>query len=149
MSGIMLMLVGGKSGGVPVNTVAPALSDSTPIYNQTISTTTGTWTSTGAITYSYQWQLSGVDISGATSSSYTVTGDDIFFQLRCVVTATNSFGSAAAATNYSSIVVLGSAFGYTSGGTITIDKFPFASDANATDVGDLTVARQNPAGQQH
>ena len=31
-------------------------------------------------------------------------------------------------------------FGYTSGGspsTNTIDKFPFASDANATDVGDL------------
>ena len=29
----------------------------------------------------------------------------------------------------------------------TIDKFPFATDANATDVGDLTVTRQRPAGQ--
>jgi hypothetical protein len=47
--------------------------------------------------------------------------------------------------------------GYTSGGvtpspspvvTNTIDKFPFASDANATDVGDLTAARRGPpAGQ--
>jgi hypothetical protein len=50
--------------------------------------------------------------------------------------------------------------GYTSGGTTpvfpnsstnvnTIDKFPFASDANATDVGDLTQARAAPAGQQY
>jgi hypothetical protein len=29
----------------------------------------------------------------------------------------------------------------------TIDKFPFATDANATDVGDLTQARNVPAGQ--
>ena len=47
----------------------------------------------------------------------------------------------------------GSTSGYTSGGstgpetTNTIDKFPFASDANATDVGDLTVAKQGAAGQ--
>jgi hypothetical protein len=47
--------------------------------------------------------------------------------------------------------------GYASGGLIpspntppivnTIDKFPFASDTNATDVGDLTQARRGPAGQ--
>jgi hypothetical protein len=41
--------------------------------------------------------------------------------------------------------------GYTSGGQPTtniIDKFPFASDANATDVGDLTQGRYWTAGQQ-
>jgi hypothetical protein len=47
--------------------------------------------------------------------------------------------------------------GYTSGGqspplsppsTNVIDKFPFASDANATDVGDLTVARRDIGGGQ-
>ncbi len=48
--------------------------------------------------------------------------------------------------------------GYTSGGldpgitppptlVNTIDKFPFATDANATDVGDLTQSRFGPAGQ--
>jgi len=42
--------------------------------------------------------------------------------------------------------------GYTSGGTTVaysdvIDKFPFASDTNATDVGNLTVARRYAAGQ--
>jgi hypothetical protein len=44
--------------------------------------------------------------------------------------------------------------GYTSGGGSppavynNIDKFPFASNANATDVGDLTSARWEVAGQQ-
>ena len=48
----------------------------------------------------------------------------------------------------------GSVSGYTSGGFLTptvvsnvIDKFPFATDTNATDVGDLTQARQSTAGQ--
>jgi len=45
----------------------------------------------------------------------------------------------------------GSTSGYTSGGTPptsnVIDKFPFSSDGNATDVGDLSVARYAAAGQ--
>ena len=47
----------------------------------------------------------------------------------------------------------GSNYGYSSGGknpTVTtniIDKFPFSADANATDVGDLTVGRYAGAGQ--
>jgi len=49
----------------------------------------------------------------------------------------------------------GSNFGYTSGGLSNdgssyynvIDKFSFTSDGNASDVGDLTVARYAPAGQ--
>ena len=44
----------------------------------------------------------------------------------------------------------GSTSGYTSGGIPTfniIDKFPFASNANATDVGDLTIAKNGTTGQ--
>ena len=44
----------------------------------------------------------------------------------------------------------GSVSGYTSAGTpfsTTIDKFPFATDGNATDVGDLTQSRGETAGQ--
>jgi hypothetical protein len=43
--------------------------------------------------------------------------------------------------------------GYTTGGYFVptnsnvIDKFPFATDANATDVGDLTLTRQQVSGQ--
>jgi hypothetical protein len=45
--------------------------------------------------------------------------------------------------------------GYTTGGYVPgsgsvniIDKFPFATNANATDVGDLTAYMTNVAGQQ-
>ena len=49
----------------------------------------------------------------------------------------------------------GSTSGYSSGGRCvpsygvvnTVDKFPFSSDSNATDVGDLTVARAGASGQ--
>ena len=61
-------------------------------------------------------------------------------------------------TNYfaTATPIQGSTSGYTSGGNIgpptfgvsnIIDKFPFSSDANATDVGDLSVGRQGAAGQ--
>ena len=45
--------------------------------------------------------------------------------------------------------------GYTSGGRVSgadsnvIDKFPFASDSNATDVGDLTEVTRLITGQQN
>ena len=44
--------------------------------------------------------------------------------------------------------------GYTSGGytganSNIIDKFSFSSDEDATDVGDLTVARNSNGGQQY
>jgi hypothetical protein len=41
--------------------------------------------------------------------------------------------------------------GYASGGVSgsnVIDKFPFATDANATDVGDLSVVQELAVGQQ-
>ena len=46
----------------------------------------------------------------------------------------------------------GTVSGYTAGGytgsySTVIDKFTFASDADATDVGDITLGRQQPAGQ--
>ena len=37
--------------------------------------------------------------------------------------------------------------GYTGANSDVIDKFSFSSDGNATDVGDLTVARYGAAGQ--
>jgi hypothetical protein len=76
------------------------------------------------------------------------------------------FASDANATNVGNLseVIYGVAgqssttFGYSSAGqslkpplyaaTNTIEKFPFAADGNATDVGDLTVARWQGCGQQ-
>lgn len=65
------------------------------------------------------------------------------------------FDGVARAEQYRSNYFQGSVSGYTSGGYSTsipgssnvIDKFPFTSDTNATDVGDLTVARYGLSGQ--
>lgn len=55
--------------------------------------------------------------------------------------------------SYKTSAYQGSNFGYSAGGAInpgslfnTIDKFPFASATNATDVGDITVSRRSGSG---
>jgi hypothetical protein len=71
-----------------------------------------------------------------TVDGITATANDRVF---VGVTATNSPTSV-----LSPSIFQGSVSGYTSGGSPTsnvIDKFPFASDTNATDVGDLVQAR--------
>ena len=72
--------------------------------------------------------------------AFTQYADGIEFNGKAVVTAFDS-------PEQSSLVS-----GYTSGGnpgpSNVIDKFPFAADANATDVGDLNQSRHNAAGQQ-
>jgi hypothetical protein len=92
----------------PVNTAEPVISGS-PVEGSTLTTSTGTWTGTG-ITYAYQWVRCEADgglpdgsncptIAGATSSSYTLTSDEIGKRLRVQVTASNSAGSTAATSN--------------------------------------------------
>lgn len=81
----------------PVNTVAPVITtDGTPSTGETVTVSTGTWTGAPTPTYTYHWQRAGVNISGATSSAYTLQGADEGVLVRCVVTGTNSQGSAAA-----------------------------------------------------
>lgn len=46
------------------------------------------------ITLSYQWQVSGVDIPGATLKALTLLFGMIGQTIRCLVTATNAFGTA-------------------------------------------------------
>lgn len=54
-----------------------------------------------------------------------------------------SFFGTISATQFNAFQNIGITAGYTSGGaTNVIDSFPFANNANATDVGDLTVSRQ-------
>ncbi len=81
----------------PVNTALPTLWG-WPWEGQTKSATTGTW-SGSPTSYAYQWQdcnTSGEgcsNISGATSSSYTLTAGDVGHTVRVVVTASNAGGS--------------------------------------------------------
>lgn len=77
----------------PANSVAPVVSGDTTI-PALLSCTTGTWTGYPAPTYTYQWHRDGVDISGATSSTYTTTSSDDGTAITCSVTGTNAAGSA-------------------------------------------------------
>jgi len=79
--------------GVPYNLVAPVASGTGQV-GQTLSTTNGSWQGIATITFTYQWRRDASDISGATSSTYTLVGDDYATDIDCVVTATNSLGSA-------------------------------------------------------
>jgi hypothetical protein len=83
----------------PSNTVAPVISG-TAVVGQTLSSTTGTWTGTPTPTYSYQWKRGATNI-GTNSSTYTLVAADAgnTSNITCVVTATNSAGSANATSN--------------------------------------------------
>ena len=98
----------------PVNSAEPVISGS-PVEGTTLSTTAGTWVGAGTITYAYQWVRcdagggapDGSDcptIPGATGSSYTLAAADIGRRLRVQVTATNSAGSTAVASNPTAVV---------------------------------------------
>jgi hypothetical protein len=94
----------GTSNGItvtraPANTVAPALSGTHNV-GQTMTCSTGTWTGTAVISYTYQWKRDGVAIGGETASTYVLTSSDLApASIKCTVTATNGVGSASADSN--------------------------------------------------
>lgn len=91
-------------GGVlPVNTVAPVISGS-GVVGQTLSCTTGTWTGSLPITYTYQWKRNGSNIVGATSSTYVLVSADANTNITCTVTATNAKGFATATSNTIAVI---------------------------------------------
>ena len=79
------------------NTTPPAISG-TPVEGQTLTVSTGTWTGTGPITYSYQWQRCNpngsacADIGGAVANTYVLGSADVGNTVRAVVTATDTPG---------------------------------------------------------
>lgn len=73
-------------------TVAPAVSG-TPTSGQTLTTTNGTWTGQGSITYARQWYRGNTPISGATALTYVLTAAEVGYYVFCRVTATDSYGA--------------------------------------------------------
>jgi RHS repeat-associated protein len=94
----------------PSNTTAPAITG-TAQDGQTLTAGTGSWSGTPTISYTYQWQTcnsSGegcANISGATSSTYTLGPAEVGTTLRVAVTATNSAGSASSTSGATAVVV--------------------------------------------
>ena len=85
----------------PQNTAPPVVSG-TPQEGQTLTTTTGQWTSSSTVTYSFQWQrcnssgASCADVAGATNQAYAVQAADVGNTLRSIVRASNADGAASA-----------------------------------------------------
>jgi 6-phosphogluconolactonase (cycloisomerase 2 family) len=77
----------------PANSTLPSISGTSAV-GQTLSASTGTWTN-NPTSYLYQWQDCDslgdncVPITGATSSTYIVTGSDLGATINVIVTALN------------------------------------------------------------
>lgn len=91
---------------VPTNSAAPLVSGSAP-QGSTLSCSTGTWTHQGGTiaTYAYQWTRDGVNIAGATASTYTTLSADHGTAVGCKVTATNTGGSSTATASSNTVTV--------------------------------------------
>ena len=91
----------------PVNKTRPAITGSA-VVGSTLTATAGTWT--GAVGFSYAWQLcdangnSCADIAGATGGTYGVGSADVGRELRVRVRASNRFGATTAISNFTPVV---------------------------------------------
>jgi sugar lactone lactonase YvrE len=93
---------------LPVSTASPAITGVAQS-GQTLTTSSGSWSNSPTV-YAYQWQLCDAgasncaDISGAATSSYTLTSSDVGQTVRVVVTAQNAGGPASADSAVTGIV---------------------------------------------
>jgi hypothetical protein len=85
----------------PSNASVPQISGDLAVAGR-LSASTGTWSSSEDLSYSYQWQVcipACGDIPGATSEAYSPGASDLGRQLRVIVTATGADGGASAASS--------------------------------------------------
>ncbi len=87
----------------PVNALLPSIAGVAQV-GQTLTVNVGNWTG-GAMVFTYQWKLAGVDISGATNATYDPVVGDIGDPITVTVTATNSAGSATATSGATADVI--------------------------------------------
>ena len=82
----------------PQNTAPPTISGATRV-GATLTSSTGTWSGTTPLTFTYQWERSTnggatwSPINGATARTYTQRLGDLGDRLRVKVTATNPAGA--------------------------------------------------------
>jgi hypothetical protein len=108
-SSVTTPVTGLIEGILPSNTVLPAISGLLKV-GQLLTASTGTWSGTAPITYTYQWQLCNLEGSGcsniakATSSSFLLSLLDLGLPLRVAVTASNVAGSTSATSNATGLI---------------------------------------------
>ena len=119
----------------PANTALPTITGTTT-QGQTLTTSNGLWTGSPS-SYAYQWQdcnssgASCTNISGATSSSYTLAAGDGGHEMRAVVTATNAGGSTPATANPTAAVGASTSPGGGSGGLVCTQHITTSTFASA------------------
>jgi hypothetical protein len=94
---------GFAGASAPLNLSVPSISGTTTVGNA-LSSSTGTWSGTPTITFAYQWKRAGSNISGATSSSYTLVSADAGTVITCTVTATNPVAAVASTSTGTSAI---------------------------------------------
>jgi hypothetical protein len=100
------------TAAAPANTALPMITG-TAKEGQLLSASTGSWTGSMTIAYSYQWQscsssgTSCTAISGATLSTYRLAATNVTKTVKVVVTATNATGSASATSAASAAITTG------------------------------------------
>jgi len=94
----------------PLNTALPGLSMANASQGETITASTGSWTSQSTPSYARQWQRCSAvgsnceDIAGATAATYRLSADDVGRQVRARVVATNPGGSTTATSALSGVI---------------------------------------------
>lgn len=83
---------GGEPPLSPPDNITPPSISGNAYVGQTLTATTGTWANTPT-GYAYQWCKGGVDIGGATNSTYQPVSGDIGSTITVRVTASNAAGS--------------------------------------------------------
>ena len=102
---------GAVQASAPVNTSLPTIVGSPAKQGATVAVSTGVWSGTTPLVFSYQWQqcdsagAACSPIADATGQTYAPGANDIGQTLRAVVTATNTAGSSSATTAASDRVV--------------------------------------------
>lgn len=90
-------------GQPPNNLIPPSLSGS-PVVGQVLTCSDGTWSGSLPITFTYQWQRNGSDITGEVASTYTLVQADAGKSISCLVYATNIVTTASVSSDTLSIM---------------------------------------------
>ncbi len=101
---------GASSAATPPSNTSPPTISGAAQKGQSLHADPGSWTGSSPIGFTYRWQRcnsgggSCGNIGGATHRDYTLTSADVGHTVRVVVTASNSAGSATAASSPSAVV---------------------------------------------